>query len=204
MRIPINQVVVCEGRYDKIKLESVVDADIITLDGFGIFKSSEKKALIREAAKKRGVIVVTDSDGAGMVIRNHIRSITGDEGVYHLYTPRVEGKEKRKAQSSKEGVLGVEGTDAEVLREMFLRFKADRDPQPFTRAMLYEDGFMGREGSAERRERLCELLGLPRDMSVTALLQAMAIVTTVEEYRALCERVGATKNKGIALDGEEK
>lgn len=189
MRIPIEQVVVCEGRYDKIKLESVIDADIITLDGFGIFKSREKKALIREAAKKRGVIVVTDSDGAGMVIRNHIKGITGGDGVYHLYTPRVEGKEKRKAQPSKEGVLGVEGTDAEVLREMFLRFRAERTPHPFTRAMLYEDGFIGQDGSAERRERLCDLLGLPRDMSVTALLQAMAIVTTAEEYRSLCQRI---------------
>lgn len=189
MKIPVNQVVVCEGRYDKIKLESILDADIIPLDGFGIFKSHEKKALIREAAKKRGVIVVTDSDSAGMVIRNHIKNITGGEGVYHLYTPRIEGKESRKAQPSKEGVLGVEGFDAEVLRDMFERFKAKREEQPFTRAMLYEDGFMGQDGSAERRERLCELLGLPRDMSITALLQAMAIVTTVEEYRSLCETI---------------
>lgn len=187
MKIPVNEVVVCEGRYDKIKLESILDADIIALDGFGIFKSHEKKALIREAAKKRGVIVVTDSDSAGMVIRNHIKNITGGEGVYHLYTPRIEGKESRKAQPSKEGILGVEGVDADLLRGLFERFKADREPQPFTRAMLYEDGFMGRDGSAERREKLCERLGLPRDMSVTALLQALPIVTTVEEYRAICE-----------------
>ena len=183
MKIPVKEVVVCEGKYDKIKLESVIDADIITLDGFGVFKSDEKKALIREAAKKRGVIVVTDSDGAGMVIRNHIKSITGGEGVYHLYTPRIEGKEKRKTEASKEGILGVEGIDAETLKSLFERFKSDRDPQPFTRAMLYGDGFIGQDRSAERREALCKRFGLPKNMSTTALIQALSIVTTLEEYR---------------------
>lgn len=182
MKLPIKEVVVCEGKYDKIKLESVLDADIITLDGFGIFKSHEKKALIRQAAKKRGVIVVTDSDSAGMVIRNHIKNITGGEGVYHIYTPRVNGKESRKSQPSKEGILGVEGIDAETVRGLFEQFKSAREPQPFTRAMLYEDGFIGCDGALQRRQALCEALGLPNNMSVTALLQAMAIVTTLEWY----------------------
>lgn len=182
MKISVNEVVVCEGKYDKIKLESVLDADIIALNGFGIFKSDEKKALIREAAKKRGVIVVTDSDGAGMVIRNHIKGITGNVGVHHLYIPRVEGKESRKAQPSKEGILGVEGIDADVLRGLFERYKSDRPKQTFTRAMLYEDGFMGCDGSAKRRKMLCETFGLPSDMNVTALLQALSIVATEEDY----------------------
>ena len=186
-KIPVKEVVVCEGKYDKIKLETLLDADIIALDGFGIFKSNEKKALIQEAARKRGVIVVTDSDGAGMVIRNHIKSITGGVGVHHIYTPRIEGKESRKLQYSKEGILGVEGIEADTLRALFEKFKADRPKQTFTRAMLYEDGLIGCDGAQEKREKLCEKLGLPRNMSVTALLQAMEIVTTEEEYREIIE-----------------
>ncbi|MBR6633776.1 MAG: DUF4093 domain-containing protein [Clostridia bacterium] len=189
MKIPVKELVVCEGRYDKIKLDSVLDADIITLDGFGIFKSDEKKALLREASKKRGIIVVTDSDSAGMVIRNYIKNITGNVGVHHLYTPRIEGKERRKPHASKEGILGVEGIDTDTLKGMFEAFKSDRQPPKITRAMLYEDGFMGRDGSAERRERLCEALGLPHNMSVSALLQALAIVTTEEEYKTLCDKM---------------
>ena len=187
--IYLDKPVIVEGKYDKIKLSSVIASPIITTDGFGIFNNREKAALIRKLAEKGGVIVITDSDGAGLVIRNRIKSIASGCCVENIYIPQICGKEKRKAQPSKEGVLGVEGVDAEVLREMFERFKAKREEQPFTRAMLYEDGFMGQDGSAERRERLCELLGLPRDMSITALLQAMAIVTTVEEYRSLCERI---------------
>ena len=193
MKLPIKEVVICEGRYDKIKLESLLDADIIALDGFGIFKNHEKKAIIREAAKKRGVIVLTDSDNAGMVIRNHIKSITGDCGVYHLYTPRVSGKESRKAQPSKEGVLGVEGIDADELRRLFERFASSKPRSTFTRAMLYEDGLMGGEGSAVKRELLCQKLGLPRNMGVGALLQALSIVTTKEEYKEALNQI----NEGI-------
>ncbi|MBE6650751.1 MAG: DUF4093 domain-containing protein [Ruminococcaceae bacterium] len=193
MKLPIKEVVICEGRYDKIKLESLLDADIIALDGFGIFKNHEKKAIIREAAKKRGVIVLTDSDNAGMVIRNHIKSITGDCGVYHLYTPRICGKESRKAQPSKEGVLGVEGIDADELRRLFERFASSKPQSTFTRAMLYEDGLMGGEGSAVKRELLCQKLGLPRNMGVGALLQALSIVTTKEEYKEVLNQI----NEGI-------
>ncbi len=189
MRIPIKEVVVCEGKYDKIKLDSIIDADIITLDGFGIFKSCEKRALIRECARRRGIIVVTDSDSAGMVIRNHIKSITGDVGVINLYTPRVEGKESRKAEPSKEGVLGVEGIDADVLRAMFEKYKSKREESPFTKALLYEDGFIGTQDAVYRREKLCERLGLPRNMSVNAIVQALGIVTTMSEYRQICEEM---------------
>lgn len=191
MKIPVKELVVCEGRYDKIKLDSVLDADIITLDGFGIFKSEEKKALLREASKKRGLIVVTDSDSAGMVIRNYVKNITGNQGVHHLYTPRIEGKESRKPHSSKEGVLGVEGIDTETLKNMFEAFKSERQPLQITRAMLYEDGFMGRDGSAHRREKLCEALGLPHNMSISALLQALAIVTTEEEYKEIASQINS-------------
>ncbi len=189
MKLSVKEVIVCEGKYDKIKLESVLDADIITLDGFGIFKSDEKKALIRRCAEKRGIIVVTDSDSAGMVIRNYIKGITGDIGVQHLYMPRIEGKESRKDTPSKEGILGVEGIDADIIRRVFEAYTGERERSPFTRAVLYGDGFMGLDNSAKRREMLCRRLGLPLNMNINALLQALPIVTTMSEYRQICEEM---------------
>ncbi len=190
MKIAVNEVVVVEGKYDKIKLESLIDADIITLDGFGIFKSDEKKALIRHAASTRGVIVLTDSDSAGMVIRNHIKSVTGGKGVTNLYIPSVEGKEKRKAEPSKEGLLGVEGISPEVIRELFRTFAvSEKRPPEISRQDLYERGFMGLDGSKERREALQKRLSLPKNMSSTALLSALNILLTKEEFIKICEEI---------------
>lgn len=190
MKIPINQVVVVEGKYDKIKLDSVIDATIITLDGFGIFKSDEKKALIRSAAKTRGVIVLTDSDSAGLVIRNHIKSIAGVQGITHLYTPQIEGKEKRKLSPSKEGLLGVEGVEASVLRELFEAFRtSEKKVNAITRAHLYEDGFIGKDTSSERRRALARKVNLPENISTSALIEALNIVLTLEEYKKICEEL---------------
>lgn len=190
MKIPINEVIVVEGKYDKIKLDSIVDADVITLDGFGIFKSEEKKALIRKAAESRGVIVLTDSDSAGMVIRNHVKSITGGRGVINLYTPTVLGKEKRKDTSSKEGILGVEGIDPDVLRALFEEYKA-RAPRSaeITKRDLYEDGFVGKSDSKKARDKLIEKLDLPRSMSTNALLSALNMILTKKEYKEICEEI---------------
>lgn len=188
MKIAVNEVVVVEGKYDKIKLESIIDADIITLDGFGIFKSEEKRALLKKCAKTRGLIVLTDSDGAGMVIRNHIKSTVGTVGVTNLYIPSVEGKEKRKTAPSKEGLLGVEGMDADVIKELFRTFEVSRRRTPeIEKRDLYEFGFIGREGSKERREKLLEVLNLPKNMSTSALLSALNIVATREEFIKICE-----------------
>ena len=184
MKIPINQVVVVEGKYDKIKLDSVIDATIIALDGFGVFKSDEKKALIRSAAKSRGVIVLTDSDSAGLVIRNHIKSIAGSEGIIHLYIPQIEGKEKRKVSPSKEGLLGVEGVDADLLRELFEAFRtSEKKKGEITRAHLYEDGFIGKDTSRERRKALAKKVNLPENISTSALIEALNIIMTLEEYK---------------------
>ncbi len=190
-RIPVSQLVVCEGKYDKIKLDSVIDGDIITLDGFGIFNSLEKREIIKKASRMRGVIVITDSDSAGMVIRNHINNITGNEGVSHLYIPTVKGREHRKEKASAEGLLGVEGMDAEVLRSLFEahRSRSGRRENPFTRALLFEDGLMGRDNSARLRASLCRRLSLPEKMSVGALLSALPIVTDMEEYKKICEEL---------------
>ena len=190
-KIPVAPLVVCEGKYDKIKLESVIDADIIALHGFGIFKDEEKKALIRRASSTRGVIVVTDSDSAGMVIRNYINGITGGVGVYHIYTPRVEGKEKRKSERSKEGVLGVEGISAPTLRALFEKHRSyePKGESPFTRLLFYEDGLIGAPDAQRRREELCQRLSLPLNMSVTALLSALDMVCDIEEYKRICEEL---------------
>lgn len=190
MKIAVNEVVVVEGKYDKIKLESVIDADIITLDGFGIFKSDEKKALIRHAALTRGVIVLTDSDSAGMVIRNYVKNVTAGKGTTNLYIPSVEGKEKRKASPSKEGLVGVEGIDPEVIRELFRTFAVSEKRAPeILRQDLYERGFMGLDGSKERRQALQKRLSLPKSMSSTALLAALNILLTKEEFIKICEEI---------------
>ncbi|MBQ7897155.1 MAG: DUF4093 domain-containing protein [Clostridia bacterium] len=190
MKIPVNEVIVVEGRYDKIKLDSILDADIITLDGFGVFKSEEKKALIKSSAKKRGIIVLTDSDGAGLVIRNHVMSITGGEGVTNLYIPQIEGKEKRKASPSKEGLLGVEGVDACLLRSIFEKYRASSVRAcAITKAHLYADGFIGKEDSKEKRKRLAKKLSLPENISTNALISALNIVLTLEEYIKICEEL---------------
>ncbi len=182
---------VCEGRYDKIKLDSVIDAEIITLEGFGIFNNVEKRHLIRTLAEKRGLIVVTDSDSAGQMLRSHIMNITGGQGVEHIYVPPTEGKEKRKATRSKEGLLGVEGIDADVLRSLFENFEA-REFTPrreVTRARFYADGFMGTDGANSRREKLSQKLNLPKNMSTTALLSAINILAGLEEYERILSEI---------------
>ncbi len=190
MKTAINEVVVVEGKYDKIKLDSVIDADIITLDGFGVFKSEEKKALIRHAAKTRGVIVLTDSDSAGLVIRNHITNITGGVGVVNLYVPSVKGKEKRKEKPSKEGLLGVEGIDADTIRTLFEAYKTNkRRTADITRADLYENGFSGSDGASEKRKKLARLLNLPENMGKNAFLSALNLMLTKEEFLKICEEL---------------
>lgn len=186
MKIPVNEVIVVEGKYDKIKLDSILDADVITLDGFGVFKSEEKKALIKKSAEKRGVIVLTDSDGAGLVIRNHVMSITGGVGVTNLYIPQIEGKEKRKTAPSKAGLLGVEGVDAELIRDIFEKHRASsKREREITKAHLYAHGLVGKEESAEKRKRLARRLSLPENISTNALVSALNIVLTLEEYEKI-------------------
>ncbi len=177
--------IIVEGKYDKLKLSRIVKAQIITTDGFGIFSKDEKKHLIRRLAAENGVIVLTDSDGAGMVIRNHLRSILPADKIIHLYTPQIKGKEKRKDAPSKEGFLGVEGMDIAWLEKALAPF-ADGLPIPrmtLTKADLYACGLSGREDSALRRKRLAVLLDLPTGLSANALLEAVNMLITEEEFR---------------------
>lgn len=190
-KIKLSQVVICEGRYDKIKLDAVLDAEIVTLEGFGIFNNLEKRRLIISLAEKRGLIVVTDSDSAGNMLRSHINNITKGKGVEHVYIPPTEGKEKRKSAPSKEGLLGVEGIDVQILRELFLRFEDGNAvlKEEITRARFYEDGFSGTDDAKVRRERLAEYLKLPRNMSTKALLSALNILVGLEEYERIIKEI---------------
>lgn len=184
--IKVNMPIIVEGKYDKIKLQGVVDATIITTDGFQIYKDKEKLSLIRAYAKKTGVIILTDSDGAGFQIRNHLKSVLGGAKIVNIYIPDIFGKEKRKAEPSKEGKLGVEGIDKEILKEAFIKagvLSEKEKPEPFiTKADLLEDGLIGENNSSVLRKELCKRLGLPERLSASALLDSLNNLYTKAEY----------------------
>ncbi|MBQ9761221.1 MAG: DUF4093 domain-containing protein [Clostridia bacterium] len=177
--------IVVEGQYDRLRLQNVVDAQILTTDGFGIFNKQEKRALLQALAKKTPLIVMTDSDGAGKLIRSHLTSVIPADRLIHLYIPRVEGKERRKAQPSAEGVLGVEGMENDLLREMLAPYEMGAERQtdnPLTKTDFYIDGLTGAEDSAARRDEFAAKLGLPPRMTPNALLAAVRVLCTYEEY----------------------
>jgi ribonuclease M5 len=186
-KIKIDLPIIVEGKYDTIKIRSIADACVIRTDGFGIFKNSEKLALIRELAKKSKIIVLTDSDGAGKVIRSHITSAIPKDRLIQLYTPQVKGKERRKENASAEGYLGVEGVDALFLRNLLLPYsvgvvEGDTIREEITKADLFEAGLTGAPDSAERRDAMAVSLGLPRGMTPNAFLAAINVIMTKEEF----------------------
>lgn len=185
-RIKIDIPIAVEGKYDKIKVASVADAQIIVTDGFGVFASNEKAALIRRLAEPRGIIVLTDSDGAGLVIRNFFNKVLPKEKLYHLYIPKIEGKEKRKKTASKEGTLGVEGMEAELIRSLLVPFSSEGvkafSGREITKADFYRDGLSGSDSSAVKRARLANYLSLPDNMSANALLAAINLLGESEKY----------------------
>ena len=153
-KLKISQAVIVEGKYDKIKLEGIIDAFIIETDGFGIFKDKKRLAFIKKLARERGIAVITDSDHAGFMIRNYISSGVPKDRIFNVYIPDIYGKEKRKKTASKEGKLGVEGMTKEVILEAFkkagLEFSEVECENPVTPYDLYEAGFSGRENSKEK------------------------------------------------------
>ncbi|MBQ7692910.1 MAG: DUF4093 domain-containing protein [Oscillospiraceae bacterium] len=188
----IKEVVVVEGRYDKNTLSQVVDAVILETSGFGIFNDAAKRALLKTLAETRGLIVLTDSDAAGFLIRNHIRGCVDPRLVKHAYIPDIPGKEKRKAAPSKEGKLGVEGMRPEILLEALQRAGATFDERPedardapITKADLYARGLSGREGSREKRLVLLRKLNLPERMSADAMLDVLNALMSREDYYRL-------------------
>lgn len=191
--IKVDQVVIVEGRYDKIKLSSIIDGIIIETEGFGIFKDKDKQRLIRKLAEKKGIVILTDSDSAGFVIRNFITSIVPKEYITNVYIPDIYGKEKRKAEASKEGKLGVEGVSADVITKAFEKagigvsecVKPER--REITLNDFYSDGLTGSADSKAKRQRLLKELDLPEKMSTKAMLDILNLFLTYEDYKKLVE-----------------
>ena len=188
----IKEVIVVEGRYDKNTLSQVVDAVILETAGFGIFHDADKRHLLKTLAETRGLIVLTDSDGAGFLIRNHIRGCVDPKLVKHAYIPDIYGKERRKNAPSKEGKLGVEGMRPEILLEALQRAGATFEDDPaaerparITKADLYARGLSGREGSREKRLSLLRRLNLPERMSADAMLDVLNALMDREAFYRL-------------------
>lgn len=183
--------VIVEGKYDKIRLSSIFEAHVVTTDGFGVFNKKEKMALIRALAQKSKIIVLTDSDGAGKLIRSHISGAIPKDRLIQLYIPRVEGKERRKDAPSAEGTLGVEGMKNDVLYNILLPYTEEGEPiaeNRLTKTDLYVDGLTGGENSRERRDALAVSLGLPPGMTPNALLEALKLICPYEKYLELVKR----------------
>lgn len=184
--IKLKQPVIVEGKYDKITLENVIDALIIPTNGFGIFKDKEKCDMIRSLAKKNGVIVMTDSDGAGAVIRSYLKKIIGDSEIINVYVPRLKGKEKRKSVASKEGFLGVEGMSPEIIEEAFKKsgvlFEKDKNRPKITKADMFKYGLSGASDSKEKRKSFLNFLSLPENLSPSAMLDVMNNMFTIKEF----------------------
>ena len=184
----VSEVIVVEGRYDKNTLSQVVDAVIIETSGFGLFNDSEKQQLLRTLARKRGLIVMTDSDGAGFVIRNFIKGCVDPKLVKHAYIPDVYGKERRKSAPSKEGKLGVEGMSPDVILDCLRMAGATIDgacagaSAGISKADMYKKGLTGKPDSAKKRAELLKKMALPEKMTAEALLQVLNAIMSREEF----------------------
>lgn len=190
--VRIQEAILVEGRYDKNTLSQIVDAPIFETSGFGIFKNKEKMALLRRVAKQRGLIVFTDSDGAGFVIRNHIKSAIPSEFLKHAYTPDILGKERRKAAPGKEGKLGVEGMTRDVILEALRRSGATFGDAAFvdcTSKITKQDmmvlGLSGGKNSSALRQKLIQCLEFPSHMSANGLLEALNVLYSLEELTSI-------------------
>lgn len=190
--VKIKEAIVVEGRYDRNTLSQIVDAPIFETNGFGIFKNKEQMALLRTVAQKRGLIVLTDSDGAGFVIRNHLKSAIPGAYLKHAYIPDIAGKEKRKAAPGKEGKLGVEGMRPEVILEALRACGASFDDETqdsprtaITKQDFVELGLSGGTDSSVKRLCVQKAMNLPEHMSANALLQALNLLMTADELRNL-------------------
>ena len=191
--IKLKMPIIVEGKYDKITLSNVVDTLIISTDGFRIFKNKEMCDLIRTLSQKDGIIVMTDSDSAGNVIRNHIKNIASSGKIINIYVPQLKGKEKRKSAPSKEGFLGVEGISKEILLETFKKYgimgeQVEADIRKITKTDLFELGLSGGENSTQYREKMLLKLNLPKNLSSKAMLDVLNVLFTYEEFITFVEK----------------
>lgn len=185
--IKIKQAVIVEGKYDKIRLSNIVDTVIVPVHGFSVYRDRETAELIRTLARTRGIIILTDSDSAGFQIRNKIKEIARGGSVINVYVPDIKGRERRKREPSKQGLLGVEGIDDDIILEAFrkagvLAEKGETPKDPITKADLFDLGLIGAENSAQRRAALQRKLGLPERLSANMLLEMLNVMYTRERF----------------------
>lgn len=195
----VEQAIVVEGKYDKIKLSSIIDATIIVTNGYGIFKDKEKLELIRFYAREKGIIILTDPDSAGFRIRGYLKGSVPKGSIKNVYIPDVFGKEKRKEKPSSEGKLGVEGVKKQLIIDAFIKagikFKgeesvSDEKKTPVQRADIYEAGLTGTADSSAKRKRFLKKLGLPEKLSVSGMLDAINTMMSAEEFREMVKEEG--------------
>lgn len=196
--IHLNEAVIVEGKYDKIKLSSILDAVIIETGGFSIFSDRERLEMIRKLAMTKGIIIMTDSDGAGFKIRSYLRGSLPKDRVKHVYMPDILGKEPRKAAPSKEGKLGVEGISTQIIMDCLQRAgvlfdETNHAADRITKLDLYEDGLAGGPNSASIRRKLLEQLGLPERLSSNMLVDVLNAMMSYEEYKQAVDELGILK-----------
>lgn len=193
--IKIKEAVIVEGKYDKIRLSGIIDTVIVETDGFAIFKDREKQHLIRFLAEKRGIIIMTDSDSAGFKIRSFIKGIIKNDNIKNVYIPDIYGKEKRKTELSKEGKLGVEGMETQVIMSALQKAgvlydeNSKKEGREITHTDFFEDGISGGENSSVIRKALARELGLPEKISSSALLKIINSYMTYDEYKIALENM---------------
>ena len=189
-KLKLKYPIIVEGRYDKAKLSLVVQTSIIALDGFSVFNNREKQQLLKRLSREKGIILLTDSDRAGNFIRAKLKGILNGT-IYNVYAPSIVGKERRKIAPSADGLLGVEGIDTKTLRELLLPYTSEFAPKgaDISKLRFYEDGFSGGDDSSSRRRLLAKNLNLPETLSSKALLEAINLLITSEEYENALKRI---------------
>ncbi|MBR4955619.1 MAG: DUF4093 domain-containing protein [Clostridia bacterium] len=191
--IKLTPAIVVEGRYDKNKVSQIFDTTVIEVGGFGLFKDKEKTDMLRRIAQTRGIVVLTDPDGAGLVIRNRIKSCISTGKVYHAYIPDIEGKEKRKTKQSKEGLLGVEGVSDELIVDAVRKSGAMEETLSadilLTKELMYELGLSGKPDSKQARARMILELNLPKNLSANALMDAVNALASDPDIQAYINRM---------------
>ncbi len=189
--IRIKEAIVVEGKYDKIKLSQIVDTVIIAVNGFNIFKDSGKQKLIRKLAESRGIIILADSDRAGFLIRNFICGITDNKNIKHAYIPQIEGVEKRKETASKDGFLGVEGIDDDIIEQAIKKAATELKEKNIhiTKADFVHLGLAGRPDSKTKREKILDILGLPTGISANSLIDILNSTCNEDEINDIISNI---------------
>ncbi len=192
--LKLKEVVIVEGKYDKIKLSQILDALIIDVGGFNIFKNKEKVQMIKKLADKNGVLILTDSDHAGFMIRNYLNGIIPQGKIKHAYIPDIIGKEKRKKTYSKERKLGVEGVDDKIILDAINKVSLKKEEKTnnikeITKMDFYEDGLSGRDNSSDKRKKLLKKLNLPENLSQNALIKVLNKTISYDEYKRVVEEL---------------